>query len=580
MRKVFLGCGLALVLAGIVMWMGIRAVLKAVPKSERSIAVQRGPVEIKVVETGTIEPLHKVEVKSKVGGRVFRLFVDEGSIVQQGQILATIDPVDINTEVAALRAQLASAQAHLAEARKNANYQQAQTATGIDQYAHNVEAAGAHLQEMEANATAQPKLTQQSIAIAQGNLDAARAAYNAQVESLNLMVQSTDPQAIVSAQSAYDQAKAQAKNDSLNLDRQHKLLAKGFVSQQAVDAAETQSNVSAAHEREVKDHLDRIKKINELQEANARAQVANAQGQVRQMEAALAQAQTSVLPVTTRHELDNARAAYQQAQAQLAAARSGKVQNLMRQDEIAAAEADAQQIAHQLAEKLVNLHDTTIRASMTGVVTKRYVEQGELITSAIDTFSSGSPIFQVSDLSTMLVKININEVDIQKIKPGLLTEVTIDASRGITFVGHVHKVAPAALTSSSANAGTDTSSSTSTQNVIRFPVEIQIDRADARLKPGMSARCSIIVARHPNVLRIPTNCVQGDGAQATVQVVTETMKDGEKVQTATPRPVTVGLRGDDFVEIVSGLKEGEKVRAAPYTGPPRKTIDMNGGPGG
>src|SRR5437868_13569570 len=97
MRKVFLGCGLALVLFGIVMWLGIRAVLKAEPKTERSITVQRGAVEIKVVETGTIEPLRKVEVKSKVGGRVLRLFVDEGAAVRQGRILATIDPQESNS---------------------------------------------------------------------------------------------------------------------------------------------------------------------------------------------------------------------------------------------------------------------------------------------------------------------------------------------------------------------------------------------------------------------------------------------------------------------------------------------------
>jgi hypothetical protein len=60
--------------------------------------------------------------------------------------------------------------------------------------------------------------------------------------------------------------------------------------------------------------------------------------------------------------------------------------------------------------------------------------------------------------------------------------------------------------------------------------------------------------------------------------VTSAVKDGKTVETTTSREVKVGLRAEDFVEIVSGLKVGEKVRPNPYTGPPRKSIDFKGGP--
>ena len=56
-------------------------------------------MEIKVTETGTIEPLKKVEIKSKVAGRITRLLVDEGSRVNAGQVLAEIDPTEINSQV-------------------------------------------------------------------------------------------------------------------------------------------------------------------------------------------------------------------------------------------------------------------------------------------------------------------------------------------------------------------------------------------------------------------------------------------------------------------------------------------------
>jgi HlyD family secretion protein len=569
-KKLLLGCGLPIVVVGLIVFYSVRTLMKSSPKAERSEVVSVGDVEIKVVETGTIEPLRKVEVKSKVGGRVSKLFVDEGVTVREGQVLATIDPQEINSQVAALRAQEKGSQARLAAAKKTAFYQQSQTSTGIDQYVQGVKAAEARLRQAEAEAKVQPDLTRQSIEIAQANLEASKSALKAQQESLNLMTQSTHPQAVVSAQSAYDQARAQADNAARNLTRQQQLLAKGFIAQQAMEAAETDASVAAAHLRDVKEHLDHIKQANELEESNARSQVASAQSQVRQMQSALDQARSSVLTVMKQREMDSARAAYAQAKSQLVSARSGRTQDAMRRDEIAASEAEVSQIQNQLKEVLVHQVDTTLVASMAGVITKRYLEAGELITSAISSFSSGTPVFQISDLATMLVKTNVNEVDIAKIKRGLLTEVTIDAARGVTFQARVRKVSPSALT-----AAVDPTGGGGNQSVIRFPVEIQIAHADPRLKPGMSARCAIIVARHRNVLRLPTNCVQIVGEKATVQVVTAATRDGRPEETTTARPVTVGLRGDDFIEIVSGLKKEEKVRPSPYNGPPRKEIDIS-----
>lgn len=581
-KKTLFWCGLPLIAFVLLVMVVGRAVLKAHPKSERSETVTRGDVEIKVVETGTVEPLHKVEVKSKVGGKVLHLLVEEGARVKQGQLLAVTDPQEVNAQVAQLQSQLAGAQARLASARKNAGYQQTQTSAGITQYQENVSQALAHLRSTEAESSVQPEMTRESINVAKANLDAAHASLNAQQQSLKLLIQSTHPQNLVSAQANYDQAVAQMENDQRNLERQKQLLAKGFVAQQAVDTAVLNRNVSEAHLRDVKQKFDLIKQANALEEANARAQLENARSQVRQMEASLAQAKATVINTTKQRDMESARAAYAQALAQLASARNGRTQDQMRLDDMASAQAEVQQIQNQLKERLVNQRDTMLFASMPGVVTKKYVEEGELITSGISSFSSGTPVYQIADLETMLVKININEVDIAKIHPGLLTEVTIDASKGVTFLGRVRKVSPSALADSSSSSSSSSSNSGSSQNVIRFAVEIQVDHADPRLKPGMSAHCTIVVARKKNVLRLPTNCVTGTGDTGTVQIVNAASKEGQAggqaKETTTPRTVTVGLRGDDFVEILSGLNEGEKVRPAPYSGPPRKTVEINGGP--
>ena len=571
-NKILIGCGLAAALIGGVTLYGAKS-LKMPPKAEQSETVDRGNVEIKVTENGDIEPLRKVEVKSKVGGRVLKLMVDEGAVVHTGQVLATIDPQEVNSQVAALRAQLAGAEARLAAARKNQTFQKSQTVTGIDQYRQNLESAFARYRSAEAEARVQPEMTRQSVAIAQANLDAANSALKVQMDSLKLMSDSTHPQAVVNAQSDYDRAKAQNANALRNVKRQKDLLTQGYVPQQAVDTAETDQLVVEATLREAKQRLDRIEATNQLEEENAKSQIASARSNVRQMEAALLQAKAATLPQTKQNDLENAKAAVTQARAQLEAARAGKTQDLVRGDEAAAAQAEVRQIQNQLKEVVVHQNDTTILASMDGVITKRYVEQGELITSAIGSFSSGTPIFQVSDLATMLVKINVNEVDINKTKVGLPVDVTIDSARGSTFPGHVRKVSPSAMAGANdqSNSG---SSGRSGQNVIRFAVEVQIDRSDPRLKPGMSARCAVIVDRRKNALRLPTDCVAGTGDTGKVRFVTTATKGGKPTETAAPRDVKIGLRGDDFVEVVSGLNVGDKVRPTPFSGPPRKEIDI------
>lgn len=571
-----IGCSLPLVTL-VALGFVVANKFKPKPEAIRVETVSKGTVEVKVVETGTIEPLRKVEVKSKVGGRVLKLFVKEGDFVRQGQKLATIDPQEINSQVAALRAQLTGSQARLSAARKSTSYQQSQTSAGISQNRQAVNSALSRLRSAEAEAKVQPVLTNQSIAISQANLEAAQSNLKLQEDNLRLLMENTHPQTLVNVQSAYDRALAQTENTRRTIARQKALLEKGFVSQQVVDTAQTDLLVAEAQVREARQRLDRIKATNELEVTNARSQIASARSQVRQQEATLLQAQTSVLPETKRRELENARAAYAQARAQLRGADAGITQDAMRGDEAVASLAGVEQLQKQLDELLVRQNDTTIIASMDGVITKKYTEEGELITSAIGSFSSGSPLYQISDLSTMLVKINVNEVDIQKMKVGTITEVTVDSSRGTIFMGKVSKVAPAA---SNATASSGSAATTSSQTVIRFPVEIQVDKSDPRLKPGMSARCAVIVNREKDVVRVPKNCVKGEGKTGTADIVTPTVKptkDGA-TETVTVRTVEVGLRGDDFVEVKSGLKEGEKVRPAAFNGPKRQTIEMNNGP--
>ena len=263
-KKLVLGCSIPLVLFMVGGYVGVRRLMHTEPKPEPVETVRRGDVEIKVVENGTIEPLRKVEVKSKVGGRLLEMKAEEGDIVKTGQLMVKIDPQEINSQVAALQSQLKGSEARLAAAKKNAFYQKDQTSTSIDQYVQNLASAEARLKSVEADSGVQQKITDQTIAAARASLASSQASLKAQQESLELMRQSTHPQNITSAQSALDQAKAQAENAFRNLDRQKQLLKSGYVARQVVDQAQTDYDVALAHQREVQQKRDLQAKTNQL----------------------------------------------------------------------------------------------------------------------------------------------------------------------------------------------------------------------------------------------------------------------------------------------------------------------------
>lgn len=555
-RKLLLGCLIPLIVVISLGWWGVRWYLRADATPPRFETVMRGDVEIKVTETGIIEALKKVEVKSKVAGRVAKLHVKEGDRVQAGQLLAEIDPTEINSQVEQMRAQLNGARARLEQAKRGVLYQSDQTSAAIRQAEEGLRSAEARLKVAQESYRTAIQTSESEVAQAEASLQSAK-------DSLTLMRDATHPQAMVQVQSGYEEAKASEENSRRNVERQKRLKERGFVSQQVVDAAETE--LAAARAR-----LEQAKKRLDLIEAQNRLELAGAENRVKEAQAAYNRAIANRSQVAIRkQEVESAQAAVEQARSQLRAAHAGKMQDSMRGDDVVAAQAAVVQIENQLREIEVRQRDTTLVAPMSGVVTKRYIEEGELVTSGISTFSSGTPVLQIADLSRMRVKMTANEVDVHKIKKDLPVEIHIDGVRGVVFKGHVSQVAPAAM------GGEGGGQPAPSGGVIRFAVEVEIDSADPRLRPGMSARCTIVIARRKNVIRLPNNCVEMKDGKTVVQIMTQTQKEGKTVTSYTPREVKVGLRGDSHVEILEGLKENEKVKPGVFTGPKRQQLDIN-----
>jgi len=545
-KLLLFGCLPFWILLGVAGWWGYRWLHKP-PPPPRLVEVSRGDVEIIVAESGVLEPLRKVEVKSKIAGRILRLDVEAGDVVRVGQLIAQIDPVEVEASLRQQEAQLRAAVARLEQAKLLSGYQRYDTSAQIEQARNAVRTAEIRHQQALREAQTQPEVTQSA-------LEQAESSYQSAVDNLNLLVKVTHPQLRTDTQSAVEEARAQRDDARRQLERQKQLLAKGFVSQREVDLAQTQLTAAEARLQQAEQRLQTL-------EEQMRLQRAEAESRVKQAKAALDQARAQAKRDEMRQkEVEATRAALEDARLRLKLAEANRVQMPVRLKEVQQAQATVEQLQSALKEARTRLADTTIRAPMSGVVTQRYIESGELVTSGVATFSSGMPLVQIADLSRMRIKLQVNEVDIGKVKVGQRVEIRLDALPDEVFEGTVRKVAPASVAQQGALGGA----------VIKFPVEVEIAKPDPRMKPGMSAKCRIIVERRRNVLRLPREALQFVNAStAKINVVHREVVNGKTVDRNETRTVKTGLRGDAFVEIVEGLKEGEKVRPQPFQGPKR-----------
>jgi multidrug resistance efflux pump len=233
------------------------------------------------------------------------------------------------------------------------------------------------------------------------------------------------------------------------------------------------------------------------------------------------------------------------------------------------ARADVRQIENQLAQQSVQLAETRIVAPISGDVTGKYQEEGELIASATAGFAQGAAVVSIADLSKMLVRVNINEVDVARVKVGQPVEISVDSVPGKRFAGRVSSISAAAIGKSLKRDVAASAQSSGTGGVVRFEVKVTVGNADRRLRPGMTAVVDIILDRHKNVLTLPAESIKPGNK---VAVVTGPAKE----QKATDAKITTGLKNDAEVEILSGVSEGDTVEIPKINAKDRRKIEFDG----
>ena len=227
-----------------------------------------------------------------------------------------------------------------------------------------------------------------------------------------------------------------------------------------------------------------------------------------------------------RSELDTAETNYATAKAQVSASKA----------QVAQAEA-----ALKAAE--TNLRYTRILSPVDGVVVSRSVDVGQTVAASFQT----PTLFTIAqDLTKMQINTNVDEADIGRIKNSQDVEFTVDAYPETLFKGSVFQIRIAPII---------------VQNVVTYDVVIRVDNPELKLKPGMTANVSILVAGKKGILKVPNAVLRFRPPDTDKPAV---YKNAGVWIVANQSPkrvdVTTGIGDDKYTEILSGeIKEGQEV---------------------
>lgn len=240
---------------------------------------------------------------------------------------------------------------------------------------------------------------------------------------------------------------------------------------------------------------------------------------------------------------------------------------------VEAAKHNVEQAQASVRDAKLQLGKTTIFAPMAGRVTRLVVENGE--TAIQGTFNKdAATLLTISDMSVLETKVKVDETDVSRIHLGDSTVVQLDAFPDTTFLGKVVEISNSSIKSTTTTTG---------DQAIDYEVTVRLLNPPKDTKPDFSATAKIVTDRRTQVLSIPIIALTVRENEALANADTA-QRPGARTQNAkqvgkkdvegvfvvgadnkvTFKPVKVGIAGEKHFEVLSGLKEGDKIVAGTY----------------
>ena len=280
---------------------------------DKTEMARTGEFRVKIRETGNLEPLISVEVKSNVSGEIEQLLIEEGDYVEKGQELLRLDDEQVSERRKQAQANLGSSRASLEQARSQTFLTEKRQSSDIQQLKNTVKSAEASLASVEATATQQLSSAQTDIERSRNMLEQDRIA----LSQAKITLQQADIQ-LEQNQANESSAKIEFDNVSAEYERQKDLYTKKYVSKKSLEDAELRlSQVKSSYQTAQKNVTSQTKSI-ESQKRNIEARdraIANRQATIRLQEQNLGTIKTSQEANTerSRADLESAKIRLQQA---------------------------------------------------------------------------------------------------------------------------------------------------------------------------------------------------------------------------------------------------------------------------
>jgi len=286
--------------------------------------------------------------------------------------------------------------------------------------------------------------------------------------------------------------------------------------------------------------------------------------------------------LTTRETLEKAEAEVEVRESDL----NGRTQEIRTREE------QVRQQEAGLVSTRYNLSQSRFESPFDGIVTRRNIEEGENV--VVGTMNNaGTVLLTVADMSVIEAEVEVDETDIPLVQIGQKATITIDAITGKTFSGHVTEIGNSPIQT--------TGQATGQRTATNFKVVVTLDEAAPEIRPGFTCTAEISTASRSNAVAVPIQALTvreleydragaivpkprpappsrfsfGQPAQTTAATApTElpvghtrkevegvfVIRDGKALFTA----VEVGIAGERYFEVTSGLKEGDRVITGPF----------------
>lgn len=499
-------------------------------QGQRTAVVTKGTITSELSSSGVISPKDTYSLTSLVEGEVISADFEEGDQVTEGQILYQID-------VSSMESELKSASTSLERAKKKYEKAQEDYNEAVSDYSGNTYKATRTGYIRELNIQAGDQVGQ--------NTDIA-SIYNDQIMKIRVPFLAQEAAAIGAGNQAVltlTDTEEQINGVVTAVSNMDEVLDGGRIVRYVTIEAANPGGLTSSHSA--------VAEINGM--------VCTAEGS---FEAATDLVMKADLPSSVEveamlvHEGD-----YVTEGTPIFRIASKDAENLLDtyQDAMAQAEESLESAQSKVDSTKESYDNYTITAPISGQVITKSVKEGDTISR--NSGSSDTTLAVIYDLSQLTFEMSVDELDVRSVQVGQKVSVTADALEGQTFMGTVTNVSLESVQSN---------------GVTNYPVTVTLDET-GDLLPGMNVDGVILLDQTEDALMIPIDSLMRGNR---VYVKDDTVKEAEGSVPAGFRAVEVetGLTNDDYVEIVSGLAEGEEV----YVNESSKSTDafMMEGPGG